>query len=622
MNVPTSQDFPENDQLTMEHQQCPADHTNRRGHRNNRRHGKTKVRSRKAQCIIAFSIAGCMVIILAMSAIFALSAMRVKEELSPILSIAGKLNDNILHSDTAATQNNLRTIRGHIDAAHHETSSLVWKLAAHVPYVGADIAAVQRSVDALAVVSNRTVQPLEQAVEHFSLNGVSMSEGTITLPGLAQAAPYIVQAHEGVQDAASIMTTISPVKIASLQSKLSEFREALSTLENGLSLMADVSRLAPSMLDLDDAGGRNYLVLSQTNAELRPRGGMPGSWGVIHVSNGTLSIQPFVSVGELPWLDEAIIPLSVNEELLFTDKLARIGQDVNFTPDFPKTGEIAQAMWERQYQQTIDGVLAIDPVALESLIEVVGEVSLDDGTHLTSQNTQQTLLHDVYVNKPVDEQDRFFSEAAGRCFEKLMEYSGSPADLLKGMTAMATGGHTLLWSAHQQEEDILRQTAIAGDLETDPEQPQIGVFFSDQTQSKMDWYLQRETSIESVSRTKNGTNEYKLRISIRNLMKAEEVASTPAYVLGDLPNGLQAGQIDTAIFVYAPAFGGITRSEMSDGSQMEAIIAHEGLTVGLKKKILNPGESFEIIVYLQSAQSVTTPAQLVQTPLTLTHDSE
>ncbi|MFT8572579.1 MAG: DUF4012 domain-containing protein [Bifidobacterium aquikefiri] len=617
MNVPTTQHFPRNGSFSGSTDESTERYSGRR--RDRRRRRKKRGHS-TLKWILGLSGLGLVLVVLVCGVLFAMSVMRVRGELKDAAALSGTLYEHVMSGEGEEVQADLNSLASHIDNAHRETSGVLWKVAARTPYFRDDITAVRLTVQALSTVSLTSFKPLEQVCEQFSVDDISFSEGTVSLPGLQEASPYLVQAHDGLVQANSIVSMIPTARVNELQSALSQFATLFSTVEHGLAVLSQVSQLAPPMLDLDNQGARNYLVLSQTNAELRARGGMPGSWGVIQVEHGTLTIQPFVSVGELPWLDEPVVPITLNEELLFTDKMGRMGQDMNFTPDFPRAGEIAKAMWEQRFQQKIDGVVAIDPVALQSLIGIVGEVSLSDGTKLTATNTQQTLLHDAYVNKAVSDQDEFFAEVAGRSFEKIMQYSGSVLDLMRAFSDATSGGHVLLWSAYDSEEELLRDTQIAGDLETEAERPQIGVFFSDQTQSKMDWYLKRDVSILNVTQDEDGSKEYKVRIALKNLMKPEEVATTPAYVLGDLPRGLSAGQIDTAILVYAPVYGSIVRTVMSDSSEIDSTTAHEGLHVGLKKVTLDPGESFEMIAYIQSSSTVTAEVELIQTPLTLTAD--
>lgn len=109
----------------------------------------------------------------------------------------------------------------------------------------------------------------------------------------------------------------------------------------------------------------------------RVAGGVAGSWGTVTVQNGKITLNDFVSEGELEGISSPVTELSADELALYGDKLGRKPQDVNFTPDFQRTGTIAKAMWEQRFGQRIDGVPSIDPVLLQRVLSVVGSVQVN-----------------------------------------------------------------------------------------------------------------------------------------------------------------------------------------------------------------------------------------------------
>ena len=387
----------------------------------------------------------------------------------------------------------------------------------------------------------------------------------------------------------------------------------LNTLTTTVHNASVFAHLAPKML-ATDGQTRTYLILAQTNAEIRPTGGMPGSWGTMTITNGKVDMQQFVSENSMPWLDQPIVELTGDERALFTDKLGRVPQDVNFTPDFPRTGVIAQAMWNNTFHTKVDGVIAVDPLFLQNMLAVTGGVTLEDGTTIDGTNAAKFLLSDVYAKQAVADQDAYFSAAAASAFTHIMHQSGDPKAFMKAATKSITGGHILMWSANKDEQKLLEETAIAGDLNTEASQPEAGVYFSDVTQSKMDWYLKRKVTTEFQKVAANGANQYTVHIKITNMMTAEEVATTPQYVLGDQLEGIQNGQIKTALFVYAPAGGRLVDWKMSDGKGFDGVSVHDGLTMGAKTFLLSPGESMEVTCHVQSAPGVQAPLVLRQTP--------
>lgn len=182
------------------------------------------------------------------------------------------------------------------------------------------------------------------------------------------------------------------------------------------------------------------------------------------------------------------------------------------------------------------------------------------------------------------------------------------------MASSITDGHLKLWSAHQEEQDQLLTTPIAGALKTTASTPEVGVYFSDISQAKMDWYLRREISVEYDKVGRSGGDQYTVHIKLTNMLTDEEADSLPQYIVGPYLDDLTAGQVRTAAFVYAPAGGRLVDWTMSDGSEFDGVTVHNGLTVGVKTFTLDPGASYEITCHVQAAPGIDTPLTLVQTP--------
>ena len=115
-------------------------------------------------------------------------------------------------------------------------------------------------------------------------------------------------------------------------------------------------------------------------------------------------------------------------------------------------------------------------------------------------------------------------------------------------------GHLLLWSAHEGEQDLIAESEILGRSITEGAKLQIGVYISDETQPKMDWYLHREVTTKFQKVVANGTNQNTVHIKLKDLITVEELATAPHYVTGGT-NETEPGDIRTALFLYAPANG-------------------------------------------------------------------
>ncbi len=565
-----------------------------------------------------------VLVIIAVLAVFAgafvWSALQAKNELQQAVSSAQGLQQTIVDSDKSKREEQVNTFSDHVSKAYKQTSSPLWQLASVVPYAGDDISAVRTMVAAMENISSRALPQLLQAADNIDLNNVHVENGTIEISGLEASQRPLQIADDTIDKATREVKTVKAVKtphIAQVADALKTAETYCEKLDSVVHSLNSIVQVLPSMLGTESHANdapRNYLILAQTNAEARPSGGLTGSLGLVTVQGGHVSLQPFVSDSEIQNADEPVVDLTAEERLLFTDKLGKDIRDVNFTPDFPRTGEIVSAMWNRQYGVAVDGVIAIDPLFLQNMLAVTGGVAMPDGSTLDGANTAQTLLHDVYARMVPQETDEYFAVAAQAAFDHIMQNAGNFKSYVKALSTSVEQGHVMVWSAHEGEQNLIADSAISGKLITEGAKPQVGVYISDETESKMDWYLHREVTTEFQKVARNGANQYTVHIKLQNTMTAEEAASEAEYVTGG-GNIVPKGQIKTALFIYAPANGRLVDWEFQNADDYKGVTLHNGLTVGVGDVTLQPGESYEITVHVQSAPDTDEPLTLRQTPL-------
>lgn len=565
-----------------------------------------------------------VLVIIAVLAVFAgafvWSALQAKNELQQAVSSAKGLQQTIVDSDKSKREEQVNTFSDHVSKAYKQTSSPLWQLASVVPYAGDDISAVRTMVTAMENISSQALPQLLQAADNIDLNNVHVENGTIEISGLEASQQPLQIADDTIDKATREVKTVKAMKtphIAQVADALKTAETYCEKLDSMVHSLNSIVQVLPSMLGTESHANdapRNYLILAQTNAEARPSGGLTGSLGLATVQGGHVSLQPFVSDSEIQNADEPVVDLTAEERLLFTDKLGKDIRDVNFTPDFPRTGEIVSAMWNRQYGVAVDGVIAIDPLFLQNMLAVTGGVAMPDGSTLDGTNTAQTLLHDVYARMAPQETDEYFAVAAQAAFDRIMQNAGDFKSYVKALSTSVEQGHVMVWSAHEDEQDLIADSAISGKLITEGAKPQVGVYISDETESKMDWYLHREVTTEFQKVARNGANQYTVHIKLQNTMTAEEAASEAEYVTGG-GNIVPKGQIKTALFFYAPANGRLVDWEFQNADDYKGVTLHDGLTVGVGDVTLQPGESYEITVHVQSDPDTDEPLTLRQTPL-------
>lgn len=565
---------------------------------------------------------------------FVISTAIVAKEVKAAANTVSSLSSTSLTDGTATEKlsSAVSELDKHVGIAYANTSNPVWRIMSGVPLYGGNVKAICTTVDTLHDISHKALPLMLDAVDGIDMNQIGIKDSTISVPGVKEASTKLAKANAIVQQANAKFQSIDGVTIRILSNELSPAQKQLDKVAKTTDTLSKTMQLLPSMLGLDNPNeSRTYLILAQGNAELRATGGVSGSWGTVTVANGRITLNDFVSEGELAVFDSPVTKLTDDELALYGYKMGSKPQDVNFTPDFRRTGTIAKTMWERRFGQHIDGVISIDPVFLQKVMSVVGSVQVtynDYSPVLDGQSVSRVLLNEVYAALPdVNDQDAFFSLAAKTVFDHMLHIdSAQSTELVKQLTEAARNGHVYVWSANDGEQKLLDDSGVGGVLVTaksgkymggsTPKQV-IGVYFNDAMGSKMDWYLERKVTDNIVRTYANGSEQHEITISLRNTLSKGDVGKIPGYVVGALEHGAQAGDIQLINYLYAPAGGSIPQYEAGpDAEKGDNYNLHDGLTVISKQVNLKPGESYEIKAIVYTAPgSLPGETVLRQTPL-------
>lgn len=589
---------------------------------------RIKRRRRNRRILIAVLVV--LLAIAAWAGALAYSAFKTKSELDQAVSAASVSQKKLASGDSAAVKKGLGDFSAHVDAAYRQTSSSLWKPAELIPYYGSDVKAVREAVSIMEDVSNNAVPKLAESADSLSLKGIGMSNGTISLGSLGAAAQNLTDANKTINDAAINLGNIDGTHIPQLTNALDSAKNKVATLADAVDLAQRIANAAPSMLGLgsddgsEQSGKRTYIVLAQNNAELRSTGGIAGSWGKLTIDQGKITLEDFAPYGGLPRQVDAF-EMTDSEKSFFGNDYLMYPQNVTADPDFPRTGELAAAMWKQEKGEDVDGVISMDPYFLQGLLKVTGGFRSVSGVDVTGDNAAQLLLHQVYLDLSDQEsQDAFFGVVAGEAFQHILgSLDGKNSALMKTVTKSVNDGHFMVWSSHEGDQQYIDGTPLAGDLQKNPSKPQIGLYFNDGTMGKADWYLKRETSVKESSVNSDGSRTYTVHVKVTNTMTAEEAATLPVLVRGysDQKTGTERhGEIVTVMYLFAPADGRLVDWKFSGASigndDFDTVTTYDDLTAGVKGFTLQPGESIEMTARIQtSATAGGTSAVLRQTPL-------
>ena len=127
------------------------------------------------------------------------------------------------------------------------------------------------------------------------------------------------------------------------------------------------------------------------------------------------------------------------------------------SPQFDVTGSLAAQMWKAKTGEAVDGVVALDPVALRALVKVSGPVEVQ-GKQIDADNIVREILLQQYLDYAKDNPTTTAcpGERAAPGAQRphrpshrrasLDQVDWQVADLVDDLRSAARGRHVMFWS--------------------------------------------------------------------------------------------------------------------------------------------------------------------------------
>lgn len=581
-------------------------HRHRKGERKKRR-VTAVVAAIVVVVLVAFGVSGFMLLN---------SAKTVKSQAKETVEIVGGLKDKVTSGDFSTLPDDAKKIDELCSSMKKETSSPVWTMASFIPVYGSDINAARTMVDALSDVSSGALVPMADNLAQAT-PGKLFQNGTINVSALQAVADSLSDSSKVFKSANKKVQSIGDTHIAQVTELVDKAKDGFAVLDGAVDAAEKVAPVLPQMLGANGQT-RNYLVYAMNNVEIRACGGFGGSQGLISVTDGQMSIGDFVPRIGLSE-DEAVESVDEEDEALFGDHSNLYNSGNTYSPDWPRNSQRVAALWKSQYGQDVDGVVGIDPVFLQYLLSLVGNVSLPDGTVVDGTNAAKVLMHDVYWNYPVEESDGIFASVASAAFDKILGGIGD-VDVTKLVGAFERGaeeGRLIAWMRNDDEQNAIKEMGIDASL-PDPDDPSAdpvaGVYFNNLSFSKLDWYLNADTQIGQGVKNGDGTYSYRITVTLKNIMTQEEAGKLPDYVAASARDAARDDE-RLNVSLFAPTGGSISDLTV-EGTQfgLGAATWH-GIPFYSGTVDLHAGETTTITYTLTtSAEAGDKPLALRQTP--------
>ena len=416
------------------------------------------------------------------------------------------------NTDAAGVRRTLDEAEAHLSAAAQRARA--WPLAVlrPIPIVGSPVKAIEAGSRAgvEVVAAGRQMAgtmdrlfPDSETVDGHDLT--ALHHGAVASLGpLDTAARHLGDAQRILGEPAGAFLPIVSAPARSFQSTITDALAKLGVAERALSLTGELT-----------APGRSVrlLFLSQDSAELRPTGGLIGSFGVLTLADGRAELTNFAGIGTVPWPSPRLEPPPSLAPAVDVWTLP----NANWSPDFPTAARTAAEMYRRGGNEKVDGVLAMTEHTIARLLKVLGPVQLPSYTDpVTHEDFAKRVIYEIELKRPLDEpRKKFLTELSGVLFDKLsaLPRHKVPA-VLEALGASAMTGDTALWLEKPEWQALLDGSSIAGTLPP-PDGDVVQLAEANMTASKANLGLTRDIDY-TVKRRKDGRLLARLAIRYRN----------------------------------------------------------------------------------------------------------
>ena len=536
-----------------------------------------------------------VLVVLGLGCWVAVGALQAKSNLEQARSSAQEAKEALLDGDTQAASRAADEAVDRAEAARNATHSVAWNVVSAVPWLGSPFKTGQQVTDVVRGLASDVLRPAADV-------GIAISperlyqDGRVDVDLLRSQEPRLSQLSTSATRLNGEAAAISDPRYVSLMSDArAELQNQISGITSVIENAALAAKLAPSMMGAE--GPRTYFMGFQTNAEARGTGGLLGGYGILRFDGGVPTVDTLAPNTDLA---DAVAPIELGLEFdqqygyaqPFTDF-----RNSNLSPHFPYAAQIWKAMWFEQTGIEVDGVIAIDPVALSYILGAVGPVTMADGEVVSRENVVELTESTAYSRFPTDQAARkqYLQDIANAVVSKMTGQVQSPRKLLDALGKAVGERRIAVWSATPAEQELLEQTPLAHALPAD-EAPYAAVVVNNLGGNKLDYYLDAQVEY-AADECRGETRASTVNVKLTNTVPDEPLPDYVASAAGLAPELLIAvppGTNITSVRLFATK-GAELSSAILNGERVPAIINSErGHPVFEVQVIIPPGQSADV----------------------------
>ncbi|WP_461665201.1 DUF4012 domain-containing protein [Gordonia sputi] len=479
---------------------------------------------------LVFAGGAVLIIVVAYCVWLVFQAQSVKSSLEQARTLSQQSKDSLLHEDTSSASKLADQAQQHAQDAKDTTHSASWSVAAAVPWLGSPLKTGQQISDVAAGLTSEVLKPAAELGSTVAPDSL-LAGGRVNVTALRDEAPKLTTVSAAAtrldKDAQAIQ---NPHFVSALDTARSQVQSQTADIATLLKNTSIAANIGPSMLGAD--GPQTYFMAFQTNAEARGTGGLLGGFGILRFNDGKPTVDDLGANSEL---NKTFTPISLGpdyeEQYGYTNPTTDF-RNSNQSAHFPYAAQIWKSMWKQQSGMDVDGVVALDPIALSYILGATGPVTMPDGQVITKDNVVELTESTAYTRFPDDQAARkqYLQGIAIEVVKKLTGPLKSPQEVLRAL-GRGVGQHRIsVWSASTEDQQQLEQTPLANTV-ADDRAPYAQFVVNNLGGNKMDYYLKRQIEYSAESCTP-GTRKSTATIRLTNTIK--DTSGLPDYVVGKM----------------------------------------------------------------------------------------
>ncbi|MEE1296271.1 MAG: DUF4012 domain-containing protein [Bifidobacterium sp.] len=566
-----------------------------------------------------WTIIGVVVVIIGLGGAFGVQGLMIKDHEEKAISA---VTSSLRGGDLSNLDEGVKAMQEETGKAASLAHSGLWAAAAHLPGLGSNVQSLQGMTAVAHSAAVETVPKYVDAVDEVPIKSL-FKDGKFDVEPIVEIRPELQAANQSLSEQVDAYNAIPRPSIGILAKVYDQVAtllgEGLQTAQWGVN---DVIPELPTWLGYK--GTQTYAILAMTPAEERASGGLVGAIGSVSIDKGKIKVGEFEDAG--PYIKKKLSAELTQDEIntYQTEGPLHMSYDVRDITNFADTQRIAdefKKMWDAMHEQDpveLSGVILADPVFVQTLVKVLGDVKLPDGQVLTGTNTADFLMNTVYKEYPVSEQNAYFGLVASTCVQRLMDHLdvGKLVTLARDCVKLAHNRHLNMWFYNEQLTQIAFRLDLVASIPFSETDPEVGVYLTEQNPSKMGWYIDRTAKVTEIdcgsdNADPNGT-KYHVEYTLTNTMSLEESESLPIYITGMEDWGRGTGY--EKILFYPPLGGTLSNFKVTGNGSAPIADTMNGRFMYQTLTQVQPGRSVTYSFDVRVSPKATKTLQVDQTP--------